>query len=221
MTAATDKAYAALLRRIQRGDLVSGDFLVEAELAGQLGVSRTPIREAIRRLAAEGLVRTEGRRRAVVREFDEERIAELYELRARLESYAAARSATRITPAELAALRDLASDMEACAAKGDGRSVARFADLNDQFHHVILQAAAAPHLEAALRPVLQIQLVLLQRYRHTITEHLERSCWHHRELIRAFELGDAELAEAQMQLHMLAAREAGRVASDAPSSNPA
>lgn len=210
MTPAADRAYAALLHRIQQGELVSGDFLVESELAGQLGVSRTPVREAIRRLAAEGLVLTSGRRRAVVREFDEARIDEIYELRARLESYAAQRAATRIGPAELAALHELANDMESCARKADARSIARFADLNDRFHQLILRAAAAPHLEAALRPVLQIQLVMLQRYRRTIAEHLERSCWHHRELIRALELRDPDLAESQMQLHMLAARRSAR-----------
>lgn len=207
MTAAVDKAYFSLRDRIQSGDLVSGDFLVESELAGQLGISRTPVREALKRLAAEGLVLSEGRRRAVVRSFDEERVAELYELRARLESYAAQRAASRIQPSELDSLRELATAMEACAARATPEDIARFADLNDRFHQVILSAAQAPHLEAALRPVLQIQLVMLQRYRHTIVEHLDRSCWHHRELIRALALGDAELAEQQMQLHMLSARD--------------
>jgi DNA-binding GntR family transcriptional regulator len=74
---------------------------------------------------------------------------------------------------------------------------------------VILDAARAPHLAGALRPLLQIQLLLLQRYRHRIAEHLERSCWHHRELLRALSLGDPELAEQQMRLHMLSARDAG------------
>lgn len=214
MTAATEKAYSSLLARIQRGELAAGDFLVEAELARGLGVSRTPVREAIRRLAAEGLVLTEGHRRAVVREFDEDTVAELYELRARLEGYAARRAATRIRPAELAELQELALAMESCvaepalAAPGDA-GAARFADLNDRFHQVILDAARAPHLAGALRPLLQIQLLLLQRYRHRIGEHLERSCWHHRELLRALSLGDPELAEQQMRLHMLSARDAG------------
>lgn len=209
MTAAAEKAYESLLQRIQRGQLPSGAFLVENDLARELGVSRTPVREAIRRLAAEGLVLTEGRRRAVVREFGEDQVEELYELRARLESYAAARAATRLAPAALEELRSLAGAMERCAASGSDAATAQFADLNDRFHQVILDGASGEHLAAALRPVLQIQLLLLQRYRHTIREHLERSCWHHRELIRAFELRDAELAGRQMELHMLSARSAG------------
>lgn len=209
MTGAVEKAYGALLGRIQRGELASGTFLVESELARTLGVSRTPVREAIRRLAADGLVLTEGRRRAVVREFSEGQVEELYELRARLESYAAARAATRLEAGELAALHELAGEMERCVASATDAAIARFADLNDRFHQAILDGARAEHLTAALRPVLQVQLLLLQRYRHTISEHLERSCWHHRELIRAFELRDAELAGRQMELHMLSARRAG------------
>jgi DNA-binding GntR family transcriptional regulator len=209
MTAAAEKAYDVLLRRIQGGQLPSGAFLVEGDLARDLGVSRTPVREAIRRLAAEGLVLTEGRRRAVVREFGEDQVEELYELRARLESYAAARAATRLDAPALERLRALATEMEACAATVTDLATARFADLNDRFHQQILDGACAGHLAAALRPVLQIQLLMLQRYRHTIRAHLERSCWHHRELIRAFELRDPELAGRQMELHMLSARSAG------------
>ncbi|MCU0761005.1 MAG: GntR family transcriptional regulator [Steroidobacteraceae bacterium] len=209
MVAAAEKAYDVLLQRIQCGQLPSGAFLVEGDLARDLGVSRTPVREAIRRLAAEGLVLTEGRRRAVVREFAEDQVEELYELRARLESYAAARAATRLEAPALEHLRTLATEMEACAAAGTELATACFADLNDRFHQLILDGARGEHLAAALRPVLQIQLLLLQRYRHTIREHLERSCWHHRELIRAFELRDPELAGRQMELHMLSARSAG------------
>jgi DNA-binding GntR family transcriptional regulator len=209
MNSATTKTYAALLARIQSGQIQAGEFLVESELAQDFGVSRTPVREAIRRLAAEGLVLTEGRRRAIVRQFDAAETDELFELRARLESFAAERAATRIDAAQLARLRELDAQMRLCTGTVDPAAVARFADLNDDFHQVILEAAQAVHLEAALRPVLQIQLILLQRYRLTIAEHLERSAWHHRELIRAFELRDPQLAAAQMNLHMLSARGAG------------
>jgi DNA-binding GntR family transcriptional regulator len=206
MISATEKTYSTLLERIQRGVLPAGTFLIESELADALGVSRTPVREAIRRLAAEGLVLAEGRRRAQVRDFNASEVEELFEIRARLESYAAERAATRLTDAQLAHLRELDAQMHALIHISDASGIARFADLNDRFHQIIVEAAAAPHLEAALRPVLQIQLLLLQRFRETIAEHLERSAWHHRELIRAFELRDPSLAATQMQLHMLSAR---------------
>lgn len=208
MTIASDRAYDALLSRIARGDLGAGDFLIEADLARDIGVSRTPVREAIKRLAAEGLVHAEDRRRATVRDFDESRVAELFELRARLEGYAAHRAATRIDAEGLARLHELAHRMEAAVATGGADAASEFATLNDVFHQVILDAAQADHLATALRPMLQVQLVLLQRYRLTLREHLERSCWHHRELVRALELRDPELAELQMKLHMLSERSA-------------
>jgi DNA-binding GntR family transcriptional regulator len=205
MTIASQQAYSALLARIQSGALPAGAYLVESDVALDLGVSRTPVREAIRRLAAEGLVQTEGRRRAMVREFGPQSVSEIYELRARLEGYAARRAAERIDAAALGRLTALAELMER-AAQHEPADAALFADLNDSFHHGILEAADAPHLAGALRPVLQIQLLMLQRYRAQLVEHLQRSCWHHRELLRALTLRDPELAEQQMQLHMLAAR---------------
>lgn len=206
MSIAADRAYTALLHRITRGELEAGEFLVETDLARDIGVSRTPVREAIKRLAAEGLVQTEGRRRAVVRAFEEDSVSEIFELRARLEGYAAARAARRIDAEGIERLEALAIRMEACAREGTPEAAARFADLNDAFHQQILEAAASPHLETALRPILQIQLVLLARYRARLRERLERSCHHHREIIRALALHDPELAERQMEVHMLAAR---------------
>lgn len=206
MTAAATRAYGVLVDRIAAGTLPPGAFLVESDLAREIGVSRTPVREAIKRLAAEGLVEVQDRRRAQVREFGEAKVYELFELRARLEGYAAWRAATRIDAAGLARLGELAARMEAAVASRAPDAAATFATLNDEFHQVILEAADAEHLAMALRPVLQIQLVMLARYRETIVEHLERSCWHHRELLRALELRDPELAEMQMKLHLLAAR---------------
>jgi DNA-binding GntR family transcriptional regulator len=106
--------------------------------------------------------------------------------------------------------------MEQATQRPGETGVAEFAALNDEFHQTILTAAACEPLTAALEPALQVQLVLLQRYRQTLHEHLERSCWHHREIIRAIEARDAELAEAQMRLHLLSARGGtpGRKASD-------
>jgi DNA-binding GntR family transcriptional regulator len=210
-----ETAYRSLLGRITAGELAPGAFLVEADLAADIGVSRTPVREAIRRLASEGLVQVAGRKRAVVRQVAETDADELFDLRARLEGYAAYRAATRLDAAALAGLARLCEQMETAARNAHRPSAndsqiaanaAEFAALNDRFHAAILAAADADHLAAALRPILQVQLVLLRRYRERLAEHLERSCWHHRELVRAFERRDPELAEAQMRLHLLSAR---------------
>ena len=98
----SDKAYGAILERIISGELAPGSFLVEQDLANDLGVSRTPIKSALRRLEAEGLIQAEGRKRAIVREFTMEETTEVLEIRAMLESYAARKAAQNITPEQVA-----------------------------------------------------------------------------------------------------------------------
>lgn len=209
MHSAAAKAYSHIRSQIIDGSLPSGAFLVEQELAGEIGVSRTPVRDALNRLESEGLVASEGNKRAMVRDFSEEEVEECFELRAQLESYAASRAATRITPEALAKLKHLADEMERMAAAGGVDATLKFSDLNDDFHAVIIDHAGTSRIREFLTPLMQVQLVLMKRYRHTIEAHLQRSCWHHRELIAAFEAKDAHWAEAQMRTHMLSAKNPG------------
>jgi DNA-binding GntR family transcriptional regulator len=206
---AADRAYEAIRARIIDGSLPSGAFLVEQDLAEVIGVSRTPVRDALRRLESEGLVSMSGYKRAIVRDFTEEEIEECFQLRALFESYAAAQAATRLTPDAIAQLKDMAKAMETAVAAGGTSATLRFSDLNDAFHKVILEHAGTRRMTDLLHPLMQVQLVLMKRYQHTIYQHLERSCWHHRELIAAFEAKDAAWAETQMRTHMLSAKNAG------------
>ncbi len=208
---AADRAYEAIRRRIIDGSLASGDFLVEQDLAESIGVSRTPVRDALRRLESEGLVQMSGYKRAMVRDFTEEEVEECFELRAVFESFAAARAATRITPDGVDELKRLAGEMEDVVKAGGPDATLTFSDLNDAFHAVILAHAGSERMMDLLHPLMQVQLVLMKRYQHTIQEHLERSNWHHRELIAAFEARDPAWAETQMRTHMLSAKNVGDV----------
>jgi DNA-binding GntR family transcriptional regulator len=213
---AAEAAYQHIRRRIIDGRLPAGAFLVEQELSAEIGVSRTPVRDALHRLESEGLVASEGNKRASVRAFSEAEVEECFELRALFESYAAARAATRITPAGLAELKRLAAEMDLVVAQGGPGAAPRFSDLNDAFHGVILDHAGSPRLRALLNPIMQVQLVLMKRFQHTIEAHLARSCWHHRELIAAFEAKDPAWAETQMRTHMLSAKNPGAGATASP-----
>jgi len=206
---AADRAYEDIRRRIIDGSLESGDFLVEQDLAESIGVSRTPVRDALRRLESEGLVQMSGYKRAMVRDFTEEEVEECFELRAVFESFAAAKAATRMTPEGLDELKRLADEMESVVKTGGSDATLRFSDLNDEFHAIILGHAGSGRMMDLLHPLMQVQLVLMKRYQHTIQEHLERSNWHHRELIAAFEARDAKWAEHQMRTHMLSAKNVG------------
>jgi DNA-binding GntR family transcriptional regulator len=209
MLSAADRAYHYIRRRIVDGVLASGAFLVEQDLAQDIGVSRTPVRDALSRLENEGLVRAEGNRRATVREFTEAEVEECFEMRAQFESYAAARAATRMSPEALTKLKRFAAEMDEVVAKGGEDAAFRFSELNTHFHNIILEQAGSPRLREIMKPLMQVQLVLMKRFQHTIEAHLVRSCWHHRELIAAFEARDPVWAEAQMKTHLLSAKNPG------------
>jgi DNA-binding GntR family transcriptional regulator len=202
---ATDEAYESLRAAILGGEVAPGERLGEVELAEQLGVSRTPVREALRRLAADGLVEVLPNRGARVAQWTTEDLEEIYDLRAMLESHGAARAAEHIDPAELPALRRLCAEMEACAERGRTRDLDRLAELNAELHRRIVDAAASPRLASLIAAVVQVPLVMrtFQRYD---ADALQRSLGHHRELVAALAAQDGEWARSVMRSHVLAAK---------------
>ena len=200
-----DKAYGAILNRILNGEIAPGSYLIEQDLADDLGVSRTPVKTALRRLQAEGLIDAQGYKRARVREFNEQEISDILEIRSLLESYATRRAASRITEKQIAELERLAGAMEALADTEQPERVAAFSSLNDQFHQIILDASQNDHLKTVMKPILQMQVLLALRFQHRISVHLQRSCWHHREIIAALKERNEQWAMLQMQTHLYAA----------------
>lgn len=130
------QAYEHLYNAIETGELRPGDRLLETELADRFGVSRTPIREAIRRLEADGIVSHQPRVGAVIRTLGQTEIVELYEMRIVLETTAAAMASKHASAAEIRTLEALNADMEAVAT-----DAVRVAILNRKFHRCILEAA--------------------------------------------------------------------------------
>jgi DNA-binding GntR family transcriptional regulator len=146
--------YLALRRRFADGDLGPAERLTETALAMELGVSRTPVREALGRLLADGLVVPAARGVAVATLSGDE-IGHLYQLRTSLEGLAAAEAARRqaaghIAPAELRGIRDAADTVESAIKAADPKAATR---ANLAFHRTIGRAAANPFLEDALHRV--------------------------------------------------------------------
>lgn len=207
MSTVSARAYEMVRSLIIEGRFRPGERLKEDELTALCDVSRTPIREALRRLAVEGLVVLLPNQGAHVADMDQGQIDEIYALRAMIESHAARRAATRLTPAALQRLNELAAEMEAVVAKGGAGVQERFPVLNGEFHRLILDAADSPRLSVMAGMVVEIPLVLRTLARYSDKE-LERSQHHHRELIAAFESRDAEWAAAVMRSHIQAASHA-------------
>jgi DNA-binding GntR family transcriptional regulator len=202
---AAEEAQATLRAAILGGDLEPGSRLGEVELADQLGVSRTPVREALRRLAADGLVEVLPNRGARVAQWSAADLEEIYELRALLESHGAARAAERIASADINALGKLCDHMDACVQRGRKRDLDRITALNSQFHQRILDGADSPRLVTLMAAVVQVPLVMRTFHRYS-PEALARSLGHHRELVAALRAGDPAWAGSVMRSHVLAAR---------------
>ncbi len=203
---AQSAVYAALKRRITAGALPPGAWLRETAVAESLGVSRTPVREALRALAADGAVELVRHRGARVTAWTAEEIDEVYRLRALLEGYAARLAARDASPALAARLRRLADGFEEAVQRAAaGAPFDAAVDLNNEFHRTVLEASGSTRLAGLLGAVSSVPLVR-RAFDHDTTDDLRRSVVQHRDIVNAVARGDEELAESAMRTHILAAR---------------
>lgn len=192
----------ALREAIRTGELGDGATLNQAAIATHFGVSRVPVREAMRQLQAEGLIDTRAHRLAVVRALDFERILEIYDLRALMEGYAIELAVARIGPPQLEAARALERQMER---EGDH---ARWLELNARFHELLYAPSGAEttlELIGQLRARGERYVRLwsdgggLHRPGEAGSEHLE--------ILGLVEAGDAAGARAAIERHIGHTRE--------------
>lgn len=204
------QAYAELRAAIVENRYAPGDRLVEQTIATELGLSRTPVREALRMLEAEGLVVSEPNRGAIVRPLSSTEVDDLYGLRIRLESYAVEVATQRATEAELAGLIDAADAFGAVRRAVDGGSVEgvrQIHEANRGFHDGILAAARHRRLTAMLARTVDIPLVF-QAFRSFGPAKVERSDVFHHLIVEAMCRRDAERASALMAEHIAQGRDA-------------
>ncbi|YCK41341.1 GntR family transcriptional regulator [Actinomadura sp. ATCC 39365] len=189
-----------LRRRILSGELAQGERLVEDRLAALLGVSRNPVRESIRVLAAEGFVEVVPRVGARVARLTAEEGEELFDVRMAVEGLAARLAARKRGPEAVARLRRV---LDAAREAVDAGRPAEVAELNTAFHLAVGEAAGNSYLNLMMRPmVLRAQWVFSQtaaaRGPHSWTEHLS--------LCEAIAAGDEDEAQARAVAHVAAAR---------------
>jgi DNA-binding GntR family transcriptional regulator len=187
-----------LRTEILEGRLQPGTELVEVALAGQLGVSRGPLREAIGRLAAEGLVTVSPRRGAVVRSLSREEFLELYQVREALERMAVQLAVPRLTDEQFQGLAELNEAMDAYAARNE---VDAFFDTNLAFHARLFEAAGNSRLQDLYRQLLG-QLGSYRLRSLMLRGNLQRSVAEHKAILRAARRGDAERAARLMADHI-------------------
>lgn len=200
MSKASEQAYLELRGRILSGDLAPGTQLKEEELAALCGVSRTPVRDAIRRLETELFVRRTDSQRSFVAEWTMEDIEEVFTLRGMLEAYAVRRAAIRADKAQIARLRTINETLGDVLA-APVLDVQAFLGANARFHSLILEIAASDRL-AALLGRLVMQPVVQQTAMAYSREQLARSYNEHTEITAALAQGDPDWAEALMIAHI-------------------
>ena len=205
MTVAADKAYRVLRARIISGEYSPGARLKEREICADLDVSRTPIREALRRLEADGLVHIEPHRGGVVTEIGTEEAAEIFSLGAVMESYAARLAATRDNPEATAELDRLLEDMAGVLERQDTDAHADYMRLDSELHATIVEMASSRRLTAALQQVVGVP-VLVQAFNRYSMDDLWQSHHQHRAIVAALKAGDPDWAESAMRQHMFAGR---------------
>lgn len=199
---AADVAYQSIRVQILSGERPGGEWLREDELAAVLGVSRTPVREALRRLATEGLVTHEPNRGVQVHNWTIEDLQEVFGLRSLLEPWACAQAAAR-GQADLAALQDLADRMDA-AVNTAHPDFEALTELNNRFHATILAASGSRRVQSLVSSMVDVPLVWRTFARYS-PEELRRSLAHHHEMIDALRANDPAWAESIMRAHVQSA----------------
>lgn len=200
MSKASDRAYAHIRSMILSGELPAGAQLGEIQLAERCGVSRTPVREALRRLEAEAFVRRTESQRSFVADWSLHDVADAFDLRGMLEAHAARLAASRLTPADLDALRHWNDRLDQAISVRQP-DITAFLEANRQFHAIITEAAASPRLSTMLAGVTE-QPVVLRTARNYDIDNLRRSWREHDELLAAFSHADGEWAHAVMIGHI-------------------
>jgi len=202
-----EKAYQTILEGIISAQFAPGQHLKEEELSHSIGVSRTPIREALRRLANEGLVKFAQNQGTFVETFSIEDIDEVFQLRSMLEAHGAARAALRIGQAAIDALERSTDELDALRENQNGADITfEFNRLNAEFHKIILQTAESKRLSTMLATIIDLPLILMKHYNWQTYVDLPRSCQQHRELIDAMKARDPVWASSLMRAHVLGAR---------------
>ena len=201
----SERAVDAVRELILRGDFAPGLRLGEVELAERLGVSRTPVREALTRLAAEGLVEISPNRGARVTSWTVAELEGVFDLRSALEPRLTALAAARAGAADVAALDALAAGMQRVGTPGTGQDLDAIVPLNREFHGRLVALADAPALAAALAGAIHTPIVLRNFHAYDDAS-LRRSLAHHAEIVAAARAGDPAWARAVMTAHIHNAR---------------
>lgn len=196
-----ERVYLTLEEEILDGRLHTGDTLTEISLSKRLGVSRTPIRAALHRLAEEGLVSISTNRGAVVEGVSSDDLIDIYKIRMRLEGLASAEAASKISDEDKKRLADSVELAEFYIYKNDTE---KLKELDSQFHNIIYKASDNRLLFKILSE-LHRNIKAYRKLSLSVPDRLNKSVEEHKEILDAILRGDAEEADKLTERHVGAA----------------
>lgn len=216
-----ERAYGYIRDKLLLGEIPTGQRLSDAEIARELGISRTPVREAIIHLEAQGLVEQQPGVGPLIKVLNRRELEELFELREVLECGAAVVAAQRITEAEVAGLEKVLAEYEAVVGRIRNADAAKSADpsscrltavLDMTFHLKVIEATKNRYFLRMVRDAQLLTRVLQRRAEATAApvpflQTLERICRDHRTIVDALCQRDAERVQQSMRQHIQWARE--------------
>ena len=193
-----ERILSTIRAAIVNGEIRPGTRIMEPELAERFGISRTPIREAIRQLESEGLISVIPRKGAIVASISPQDISNFYELKMILEGHAARLAAKNLTGNDLLKMETINRQIEAASAK---KNLSRVHDLRNEFHEIFLRACGNDKLHS----IVQNLVMQFQRF-HLIPEipgRIKGSIRQHTEIIEAFRRKDSARAEELVRKNSL------------------
>lgn len=200
------RIYGAIKEQIIEGRYAPGSRITEQQVAAQFNTSRTPVREAMRQLVADGFALFKPNSGTVVRQWSPEEVRQVFDLRLLIESQIAGHAAAHISQAQIRELTHLQEQIESGGVDVDVANTLRIGPLNREFHRIIAQASRHERLVAMLANTIEVPIVQ-RTFRRYSRERLARSFSHHRELIEALAARDSAWASSVMSSHIHSAKQ--------------
>lgn len=206
MSESVEAVYRSIVQKIETGALAAGQPLREEIVAATVGVSRTPVREAFRILAAEGWLETRKNHGVRVSHWTLKHVCEIFETRTLIEPYLVQLAVPRITKGDLDRLNRLADTMSRHRCNSV-EQITRRQEANDKFHAILIERADQRVLATLLNSVRKVPLIKKTFSAYSDRER-DRSDAEHHEIITAIQHADGELAHAIMKAHILKGKHA-------------
>lgn len=204
MSGASEKAYVCIRNCLLNSEYPPGSRLSESELSEKCGVSRTPVREALRRLAAEYFVRIEPNRGAFVIDWSREDIMDMFQMRSMMEGFMARKAAERVSESQILNMHHITSQIDELVAENNPELRDKFLTLNRKFHDAIFEASGSPKLKEIISRFVEQAVIVRTAAQYTVSD-IAYSNLQHKEILGAMEARNGILAESVMRAHILAA----------------